>query len=284
MRIPRRDYPKKYNAWTNHVTNDTKRFPFYIKECGYCNSKKFETKKEHSYSDILILYNCEGSVFYIKHDSEVKLRPHQVIISSCSSPIQFRAARAKWNFFYTIISGSHSKLFYNLIRTTSDIISTDPLMSLQDYFIELVNLRNSVTSDTDMKASLLLHSIFHNLYTCSLNIIHAKEKTPIQESDLNTALNFIKQNYQKDLSLDIICKEVNLSKYYFCKIFKKHMGISMHKYLNEYRINKSKDLLMYSNLSVTAISREVGFKTVLSYIRCFKQATQLTPSEYRENY
>ena len=50
------------------------------------------------------------------------------------------------------------------------------------------------------------------------------------------------------------------------------------------RINRAKELLSYSKLSVATIATEMGFKNTLTFIRNFKAYTNMTPSEYRQNF
>ena len=73
-------------------------------------------------------------------------------------------------------------------------------------------------------------------------------------------------------------------KYYFCKLFKQQQGVTIHQYVTNFRINKAKEMLAYSKLSVNTISAKVGFKNSLTFIRAFERAEKMTPSEYRSYY
>ena len=60
--------------------------------------------------------------------------------------------------------------------------------------------------------------------------------------------------------------------------------MTLHQYLTEYRVTKSKEYLTYSKLPIHAVALEVGFKNTLNYSRSFKQYVKMTPSEYREAF
>lgn len=135
-----------------------------------------------------------------------------------------------------------------------------------------------------MRLSLLVHDLLCELYELSCDIVESKQMIPVQDTDVNNAIIYIKNHFKDSISIDSLCNEVCLSKFYFCKIFKKHTGITVHQYINEYRINKSKELLSYSKLSINSVAAEVGFKSVLTYIRCFEKSMRMTPSEYRSNF
>ena len=284
MIIRKKELPNNYIEWKNKSDISTERFPFHVKEFGYCNEKKIEFGNKYSYSDILVLYSYSGVVRFSKNSSTNFVYDHHVILSACNTPLQFTRVSAKWEFFYIIISGTHAKFYYNLIRTKNNTLAINPLTPILSYFIDLVSSNCSQTDYCAMEHSLLIHNILFELYKTVFDISHARTYTPIQETDVNNAIHFISTNYMKDLTIDDICTEVNLSKYYFCKIFKEHTGVTIHKFLNEYRVNKSKELLSYSKLSITSISLEVGFNTALTYMRCFKNSTDMTPSEYRRYF
>nr|WP_276538846.1 AraC family transcriptional regulator [Murimonas intestini] len=135
-----------------------------------------------------------------------------------------------------------------------------------------------------MRASLIIHNIFFELYNISYNILKTKAITPVQETVINQCLKYIEHNYKNDLDIDTICNEVSFSKYYFCKLFKDHMGITIHQYVSEFRVNKSKELLTYSKLSINAVAASVGYKNPLTYSRAFEKSMHMTPSEYRKNF
>jgi AraC-like DNA-binding protein len=285
MLTPKRVFPSDYKIFKNYNIIQTSSHPFYIKEYGYCSEKKFIVGEENSYNEIFILYSISGVTRFSRNKDTHYLNPDTIVISACNTPLIFNKVSKIWEFFYVIISGSHAKLYYNLIRDKSNIIPINPLAyNLLDSFIAIADCKLDHSIFSQMTASMLIHNILYNLYETSFHINQTKSIIPAQETDINIVLNYISKNYQEDLSIDTLCKQVHFSKYYFCKIFKEHTGISIHRYVNEYRINKSKELLSYSKMSIKAIATSVGFKSSLTYIRSFEKSTQMTPSEYRENF
>lgn len=72
------------------------------------------------------------------------------------------------------------------------------------------------------------------------------------------------------------------SPYYFGRLFKNAYGTSFNEYLNEYRITKSKELLIQSQLSVEEIAGKVGFNSASYFCTSFKKLTGLSPREFSE--
>lgn len=98
---------------------------------------------------------------------------------------------------------------------------------------------------------------------------------------IKRAVEYTMKNYSSDLSADVICKELNINKSYFCKLFKEDTGYTYSNYLNIFRIEKSKKLLLNSNMSLLDIAIAVGFNSQNYFTMVFKKITNITPTQYR---
>ncbi len=289
MPTPKRDFPAEYESKTFPSNPKSDSFPFIIKECGFCSEKKFTLGKQNNYNEYLLLYSVEGTVRYTKDKRTFYVQPNSVITTACNTTLSFTRVSKEWKYYYFIISGTYSKLFYNLIRTHDNIVLCNPFTNVLESFMELFYILCESEEDNNdgwkyIHASLLVHTIFTSLYDIVYNLHTIKDLTPAQESNINAAIKYISMNYKEELSIEAISNKVGFSKYYFCKIFKQQMGITVHQYVNEYRINKAKELLAYSKLSVNSIAGQVGFKTTLTFLRAFERSVHMTPSEYRDYY
>lgn len=95
------------------------------------------------------------------------------------------------------------------------------------------------------------------------------------------ARNYIHEHQTEELSLGQVAKAVNMSSFYFCKMFKKVTGINFTDYVARVRIEKSKNLLLNPNLRVSEIAFEVGFQSLTHFNRVFKKLIGQSPTEYR---
>lgn len=98
---------------------------------------------------------------------------------------------------------------------------------------------------------------------------------------VQTACQYIKNNFEKDITLNEVAKEVYLNPAYFSMLFKKETGLGFTDYLQEYRMERAKELLNYTTRKVASIAAEVGYSDVRYFNRLFKKKIGLTPSEYR---
>lgn len=289
MRTPNRSFPEySYREITkkNHIAEA---YPFYIKEFGYTSNKKLVFGQKNAYNDYLLLYSIDGTARFTKSKSTYYVQQNSIVVTACNTPIIFTTVSKEWHYYYFIIDGSHAKLFYNQVRTKNYMILDNPFTNILDDFMDIYDLMaNNKTSFNEtwkyMNVSMLLHKIFTSIYDLNAHISAVKRITPAQETHVNLAARYIMDHYKEPIDVDTICSEIGFSKYYFCKLFKKQQGMTIHQYLTNYRITNAKELLAYSKLSVNTIATQVGFKNSLTFIRAFERIVNMTPSEYRGYY
>lgn len=93
--------------------------------------------------------------------------------------------------------------------------------------------------------------------------------------------NFIDNNYDKKLNLDLLSSIRFTSKYHFLRLFKQYYGLTPRQYVMNKRIEKSKENLK-NGLNVTETCFVVGFESLGSYSKLFKTKTGKSPSEYQK--
>lgn len=98
---------------------------------------------------------------------------------------------------------------------------------------------------------------------------------------VRNAMEYIRQNYNKDISLEKISDYIGVSKSYLCYIFKKETGKNIIEYLNDIRVEKAKILLKNTDFKIYEIATKVGFKNERYFTQIFKSKTGFTPTEYR---
>ena len=81
--------------------------------------------------------------------------------------------------------------------------------------------------------------------------------------------------------MDDVSREVDISPYYFSKIFKEATGENFIEYLTNLRIEKAKELLDNTEMSMKEICLEVGYSNPNYFSRIFKKSVGVSPTEYK---
>ncbi len=93
---------------------------------------------------------------------------------------------------------------------------------------------------------------------------------------------YLEEHYRKRVSLDELSNIYHLDKSYLGRVFHKTYDISIIQFHQRNRIERGKELLRYSNASVTEIADNLDFEDIHAFSRAFKQITGMSPSEYRQ--
>ncbi|HYH04211.1 MAG TPA: response regulator [Bacillota bacterium] len=111
-------------------------------------------------------------------------------------------------------------------------------------------------------------------------------------SDINTgfkrrkeilqAIQYIEENYTREISLAEIAKQVNLSESYFSYLFKKETGDGLANYISHLRLTMGKKLLKNTTLSICEIAEKIGFNNVYYFSGTFKKVFGVSPKEYQK--
>lgn len=99
---------------------------------------------------------------------------------------------------------------------------------------------------------------------------------------LNTTTNFIRENYDKPLSINLLAANSYCNPTYLSHLFKEKMNISITGYINSIRIQKAKELIDITSKSFTEIGVMVGFNDLGYFGRVFKNIVGVSPKEYRQ--
>lgn len=93
---------------------------------------------------------------------------------------------------------------------------------------------------------------------------------------------YIRNNFQQDISLESIADTFWIHKVYLAKLFKQETGTSVNEYIRSLRIEKAKELLLKDNIRINEIVTATGFNNPQSFYTLFKKYVGMKPGEYRE--
>jgi AraC-like DNA-binding protein len=136
-----------------------------------------------------------------------------------------------------------------------------------------------VPSKQQQSAVTLLQIFAQHLSILSNQIVVQKENA--EPPAITKAKAYIQEHQGEDVRLSDVAKAVNMSSFYFCKVFRRATGINFTDYLARVRIEKSKNLLLNPNLRISEIAFEVGFQSLTHFNRVFRKLVGQSPTDYR---
>lgn len=133
--------------------------------------------------------------------------------------------------------------------------------------------------------SLLFEILFQLLHNFSVRVVLSDQSQRNKDRvRLDNILGYIKDNYNRPISIDEIANVAYLQSGYFCRFFKKCMGITFLEYQNELRLSYIYQDILSTDDSIHDILERHGFSNYKLFRRMFHEHFQATPTEIRKQY
>lgn len=134
-----------------------------------------------------------------------------------------------------------------------------------------------ITPKDDLKSKISALSLLYELFSR----LAKSSVSPIKNEVIANAVSYISRHYNEKLTIESLSQRAFLNANYFSKLFTSNVGITPQQFIIRTRMEKAKDLLLYSELTAGEISSAVGFNDALYFSRAFKSYTGVSPSEFR---
>jgi len=176
-----------------------------------------------------------------------------------------------------------------LTRTTANIVFrqaaiTDPTITkmAQEIAAEVADeqLGRAAMLDTLVRR-LAIHLLRCHLTVRQSDQIELSRAGPVDRR-LRRAIEFMHDNFGRELALEEIASAAYLSEYHFARLFKQIAGVTPHVYLANVRLERARKLLADTALPISEIASMVGYQSQSHFSKMFRSVTGLTPRAYRE--
>ncbi|WAM33176.1 PocR ligand-binding domain-containing protein [Caldicellulosiruptor morganii] len=128
-----------------------------------------------------------------------------------------------------------------------------------------------------------LKSVLDMMHIVAKYIIDSEMIRISSLSSIEKIIEYIKNHYMEDITLEDLAKMVYLSPTYLSYLFKKQLGITFKEYLINIRLKKSKELIETTDLSIGEISKMVGIEDQNYFSRLFKRKFGVSPLNYKKD-
>ncbi|MBR2044382.1 MAG: AraC family transcriptional regulator [Clostridia bacterium] len=177
------------------------------------------------------------------------------------------------------------RYFYNTVPLSCDILPTifdgraKFKMTLKsdetaECYQRLIEAANKNTFESVALIYRLIDLLFKNA------LLEVQENVTKGKYVIEEALEFIKENLDKDLNTKFLAEKFNYSEEHFCRLFKESTKVTPTNYIKINRLNKAANLLKGCNHSISEVSALCGFNDHNYFTRCFKAHYGITPTEY----
>ncbi|MBR4761282.1 MAG: helix-turn-helix transcriptional regulator [Clostridia bacterium] len=262
-----------YEKYTGMSSDIAKKIYLYAQWLGVFSCKKEFFIKRSGLKSVLLIQTISGKGKILYKNTEMILDSKKIVLLDCMQPhTYFPVGDENWTFRFIHFSGKNSfeilKHLYSLnggyAFPFTPAIEQNILNCLEDCKFGV---------DREVSISKYLHEILYDL------ILSFQEQSRMDE-----VCEYIKKNYSKKISTEVLANHFGFSRSYFSVEFKKRVGTTIHDYILSYRLYQAKALLSDENNSIFKIAESVGFSDVGTFIRAFKKVEKMTPLQYKKMY
>lgn len=176
------------------------------------------------------------------------------------------------------------ELRFSLQHSADDLEKTAAFSTLTAHMMELMLLHEERPEGHLLRGYSLLYDIVLLLLRHFSQPLVAEEHSRLRSdiARLEPLLDFMELHHSEDLSLEQAASEMGLTKEYFCRLFKKNMGTSFLRYLNQIRVSAVCRELGTSDTPISELAEQHGFHNVKLFNQMFRKTYGCTPSEMRK--
>lgn len=201
-----------------------------------------------------------------------------------------------FSYLYKGEFDSAMKLLKEIVTDNENFHISDD--GLRDLYVHLYELGNTVLRKKDISATELMGEAYMGLnqfsHSCSnlqrSNYITAfyqklcllQEEDSNSTFDLNELKNYVDEHYCEEIYLETLAARFKTSPKYISRLLRQALGVPFKQYITDMRITKAKELLNSTDMRIEDIALACGFTNRNTFVRVFKQAQGVVPSEFRK--
>lgn len=264
----------------------------YMNECSvlWCGEYRQNWENDmHNHTFFQLFAFSEGNGHILIENDTFPVSPQQIYLIQ---PQQFHAIQAAPNQLLHILdikfSVQSQSLFEDLTRISLPFVSGN--------YSWYIHCFERIIRESTMRQKYYYPIICNHLFEMLVNLVRETEDngTTLQSRssdnpplktyrgvNVSTLMEYIKFNYSHIISLDDLALAAHTSKTTLTNMFKELYDTTPIRYVNALRMQKAKELLVNTDISIGEIAELVGFQSIHYFSRCFKSKENCTPIEYR---
>lgn len=248
-------------------------------------SEQFIIKKEYNFTrkatscDFLIEYIDYGKGYYKDKNSEVIAENGSILLYLPNKKGNFSIKREDSTHLMSVhFSGSECENLLSTI-TENSIVKISNQQSFKYLFEKLIDTYEKKLNGYQTICSgylLIIIQTVLNEYTSQ-----AKYNNTANIDSVSKVIEIMKNEYNQPINLPSYASICGVSESRFAHLFKEKTGFSPYNYQIMIRIEKAKELLTYTALSISQVSEQVGFDDCSYFCRIFKKYVKISPYQYK---
>ena len=266
-----------YGRGEIHTDKPTQEF-FYVNNCGiYKNiTHKINVNRPNGRNDYQIIYVTEGNLFVETNSGLKKAEKGSLIIFEPKvKQCYYSDISHSTSYCWIHFTGTKSKEIMTSLNLKSGIYKIDDFDEFSIRCREIIDVMQKNDNLYNIKITGLALSLIGDI---------PKKLTPDLSNKFSNVISKMENDKPNGTKITEYASLCNLSHGHFIKLFKSEYGLSPSNYRLKLLIDKSRALLIDSDLKINEVSQKCGFDDPLYFSRIFKKFVGLSPENYRKKH
>ncbi|TXK83799.1 AraC family transcriptional regulator [Paenibacillus sp. N3.4] len=242
---------------------------------------------KHSFYEVCYVLSGEGA--YIERGSVFPLKEGTIFYSRPGTFHQIRSGNGMYLLYVAFelkqqCSDERKRDFSLLLENESSVVyeTTDQTTAL--LWRALVQEADAAIKADDADVKRLACSLLNSIPYCFISRLSLGTKSMQRESSsllMKQAKLFIEDNLDQHLTMHSLSANLHISERHLGRLFSSETGQTFSHFLQEKRVQKARELMDRTSLSIAEIAAQTGFKTVHYFTRVFTEKMGIPPGIYR---
>lgn len=244
---------------------------FFCDDLYHVNRKKYDS--------LLILHVVEGTFTYVKDKERITVNKGETVMLDCCVPHEYYTDSSLESIWVHVRGANSFELYREIDKDYSNIVKGADSQHIKKLILRIIQNMSDDEPSSEVNISLDIYKILVN-FMKQQNLTYKREKN--YEDDIQEVKEYISNHLNEDLNVKVLAQTVHMSASHFSRIFKQQTGYSPYDYILVLRLNKAKDLLQKTDMSVSQIAYETGFNSTSNFIYYFTVNEKISPGKFRK--
>lgn len=259
---------------------------FFVQEAGMLKMAPKQISERQNMESFLIVYVLSGEGYFTYHGKRTHATAGACFFIDCMEPYAHESSQnLPWQLIWIHFNGSTSREYYHYFTQNCPNlfypVSVDNIGDILQKIIANTQLKTTYYEATN---SGLISALLTELLTTPKRARKSQHTRTSIDDKLDEILHYLQTHFTDNITLEELSDMFDISKYYLSREFKKKYGEGINACMNLFRVNRGKELLRFTDKKINEISQICGVPDTNYFIKLFKAAENMTPSEYRQKW
>lgn len=244
----------------------------------YCDDKYHLVR--NSYDSILILHVLDGIFTFKNHEGNfITAEKNETVVLDCYSPHEYYTNDRLESIWIHVAGVNIREFFQEFLNNGGNVAQAEEPQHIKELMHKIFEGVQGNSFITEANLSLEVYKLLLEL----LNPVPSKATDrKAHEKNIQSVKDYIAIHLNEKITVESLADAVHMSTTHFSRVFKQQTGFSPYDFVLMSRLNKAKEYLLKTDMSVTEIAYETGFNSESNFVYCFTNNEGISPGKFRK--